>query len=90
MPPGSVTGVGPHCSVWRGLDLSLSIQSCNFSGTAFGVIFIFSSGAQCIYQHCTAQALTPSHAPIHKNLFIVREGGRVCAHTERQVLAKVY
>lgn len=42
-----------------------------FSSTPFSVIFIFSSGAQCIYQHSTAQAPTPSQALIHKNLFIV-------------------
>lgn len=44
------------------------------------MIFIFSSGAQCIYQHCTAQALTPSHALIHKNLHCVC----MCVRKERR------
>lgn len=49
-----------------------------FSGAPFSVIFIFSSGAQCIYQHCTAQAPTPSQALIHKNLSIVRACACLC------------
>lgn len=103
--PRSGLRVGPDLlCLERNSTCHFKLSLVTFSGTPFSVIFIFSSGAQCIYQHCTAQALTPSQALIHKNpLRCVCVRACVCArlceteaaegvyaHTGRQVLAKVY
>lgn len=94
--PRSGLRVGPDLlCLERNSTCHFKLSLVTFSGTPFSVIFIFSSGAQCIYQHCTAQALTPSQALIHKNLYVVcacvhacvracvrRRQQRVCMHTQ--------